>query len=247
MNKIRHPHIYTTEENEWLVAYEGREKDISEAFLSKFGFSVSHSALSHKRARLMRGEDEIVLHRCTWTREMEEYLRENIRGVTYAETAKRMNEVFGTTLNQSAIAHRAHVLGISNGIDSRFKNGSEAGKAFRYRKGNVPATKVEVGSVTYKNGKKYIKVSDTGVQRDDWIQYDRYMYENVTGKKLEKWDTVIFLDGDSENFSPDNMKIVKAGTYTGMKRRGELTDVPELTKAYLALSLLRHEAKNKQK
>ena len=247
MNKIRHPHIYTTEENEWLVAYEGREKDISEEFLSKFGFSVSHSALSHKRARLMRGEDEIVLRRCTWTREMEDYLRENIRGVTYAETAKRMNEVFGTTLNQSAIAHRAHVLGISNGIDSRFKNGSEAGKAFRYRKGNIPYTKVEVGSVTYKNGKKYIKVSDTGVQRDDWIQYDRYMYENVTGKKLEKWDTVIFLDGDSENFSPDNMKIVKAGTYTGMKRRGELTDVPELTKAYLALSLLRHEAKNKQK
>lgn len=239
--------MYTTEENEWLIAYDGREKDISEAFLSKFGFSVSHSALSHKRARLMRGEDEIVLHRCTWTREMEEYLRKNICGVTYAETAKRMNEVFGTTLNQSAIAHRAHVLGISNGIDSRFKNGSEAGKAFRYKKGNIPFTKVDVGSVTYKNGKKYIKVSETGDQAEDWVMYDRYMYEKATGVKLGKWDTVIFLDGDTENFSTDNMMVTKAGLYTGMKRRGELTDVPEITKAYLALSLLRHEAKNKQK
>lgn len=64
--------------------------------------------------------------------------------------------------------------------------------------------------------------------------------------RIEKWDTIIFLDGDTENFSPDNMMVTKAGLYTGMKRRGELTDVPEITKAYLALSLLRHEANKKQ-
>lgn len=242
MNK----HMYTTEENEWLISYDGRNKDISNEFLKSFGHHVSCSALSHKKARLVRGEDDIVLHRCTWTREMEEYLRKNIHGVPYAETAKRMNEVFGTTLNQSAIAHRAHMLGISNGIDGRFKKGSEAGKAYRYRKGNIPYTKVDVGSVTYKNGKKYIKVSETGDQAEDWVMYDRYMYEKETGVKLGKWDTVIFLDGDTENFSPDNMRVTKAGLYTGMKRRGELTDVPELTKAYLALSLLRHEANKKQ-
>lgn len=239
-------HVYTDEENEWLIAYDGDKKCMSDEFAKRFGHDISYDALAHKRLRLVRNKDAVVAHRYTWTTEMIDYLRENVSGVTYAETARKMNEVFGTTLTPSAVIHRAHSLGISNGIDGRFKKGSDVGKAYRYRRGHVPYTKVDVGSVTYRNGRKYIKVSDTGMENDDWVMYDRYMYEKVTGEKLEKWDKVIFLDGDTENFSKENMRAVKAGTYTGMKRRDELTEVPELTKAYLALSLLRHEANKKK-
>jgi hypothetical protein len=82
------------------------------------------------------------------------------------------------------------------------------GTETRFRKGHRPQTWRPVGSERVdKDGITLVKVSDTGVKKDDWRAVHVIAWEMVNGK-LPRNKIVIFNDGNRDNFDPSNLIAV---------------------------------------
>lgn len=74
----------------------------------------------------------------------------------------------------------------------------------RFKKGLKPPKYQEIGSIVkHKDGYTYIKLAE-----HRWQLYQRYIWEKSRHEKLERNQTVIFLDGDRSNFVPTNLAAI---------------------------------------
>lgn len=74
----------------------------------------------------------------------------------------------------------------------------------RFKKGLKPPKYQEIGAIVkHKDGYTYIKLAE-----HRWQLYQRYIWEKSRHEKLEKSQTVIFLDGDRSNFDPTNLAAI---------------------------------------
>lgn len=82
-------------------------------------------------------------------------------------------------------------------------------KATAFKKGHTFASK-PIGHSVHKHGGFYkIKVSDDSkISRRNFRPKHRYLYEQHHGVKLNRWDVILFRDGNKENFDISN--LVKA-------------------------------------
>ena len=108
----------------------------------------------------------------------------------------------------------------------------------QFKKGNRPHNYKPVGAIIYdKNGYKVIKVSDEGRQRDKWCYLHRYNWEKAHGE-IPQGHIVIFLDGDKENCSVDNLALIDKRENAVLTRKRLRTSDMELTKTGISIAKL---------
>ena len=80
----------------------------------------------------------------------------------------------------------------------------KAVKELNSKKGLKPPKYQEIGAIVkHKDGYTYIKLAE-----HKWQLYQRYIWEKYHHKKLKRSQTVLFLDGNRNNFAPDNLMAI---------------------------------------
>lgn len=171
-----------------------------------------------------------------YTKEQEQFLKENIVNTPHKELAAMFNSEFGTNFNSDRIKAKTLRLGLKNGLDGRFQKGREShnkGKRFPgqinsgcFKKGNKPHNTLAVGTELIKDdGYLWRKIS----QPNEWKQVHRLLWEEVNGPQ-PKGTKLIFVDGDRTNIVLDNLELVSDSELLLMNRNGLISDDAELTK-----------------
>jgi len=184
----------------------------------------------------------------------DQFLIDNVKGITLKELTKRFNKKFNYNLSESAIANRKMKLGIRSGIvggqfvkgqtsfnkgkkwsEYMSKEGQKNSRKTTFKKGNVPANRRPIGSerITKRDG-VLIKVRD-GHKTRNWIAKSRYLYEQAYGK-ISKGHKVIFIDGNNRNFDLDNLVLVSNSEELLLNQYGLIKKDAELTKVGLNIA-----------
>lgn len=112
----------------------------------------------------------------------------------------------------------------------------------QFKKGNIPPQHREVGSIRHQSdGYTYIKVGEP----NKWQVYQRYIWEKSRNEILEKSKVVVFLDGNKENFSADNLAAVTRKELLILNHEKLLTHDTELSKAGVLIAKLKIKVKEK--
>lgn len=137
-----------------------------------------------------------------YTEEEERFLKDNASRMTRRELQQAFNNTFGTQIKEDAITMRCWQKGYKPMDDGKFKKGSvpwektDGGKE-AYLK-TLP--RAELGKEYKTKDKRYIYVrTENGREPKHRVIYREHFGE------IPKGETVIFADGNKENFSPDNL------------------------------------------
>ena len=158
-----------------------------------------------------------------------EFLKEQAAGKTYADLTELFNGRFKTGFTVTQIRN--------NCLCRRIKTGF-------YPQARIPKKRhKKIGSeVTDKIKKiKYVKVSDEGMTfklRGTWKKKHVLIWEEANGP-LPEGMSVIFLDGDRNNFEPDNLAAVSYKERLLMGKLGLRFNNKDMTKTGLAI--VRHQ------
>ena len=153
--------------------------------------------------------------RNNYTQKQDEFLKQNVKGISLKELTNEFNEKFNLNLTERAISCRKCKLRLSSGINSGcFKKGhvpfNKGTKGLlkpnktSFKKGHIPSNYRPIGSerVT-KDGNIQIKTKDPNV----WQLKHRYIYEQHYGT-IPKGYNVMFSDKNKRNFDINNLILV---------------------------------------
>lgn len=151
-----------------------------------------------------------------YTEEMDNFIREYYPTSSAEELEERFNSKFKQAKTYKAIRQRAFKLGLSKTSEYIQQRQVKAGQGRR----------VPVGTIsTDASGLDRIKVGE-----GRWVTHARYIYEQEHGKLPEGY-AVMFLDGNNQNKSIDNL-IARPEGYNALLTQKLQIDrsCPELTK-----------------
>lgn len=196
-----------------------------------------------------------------YTYDQNQYLKENVKGISLKELTKRFNKRFNLNLSESAIANRKHKLNLSSGIvGGQFKKGHKPmnkGKKWKdymseegqlkslktaFKKGNIPHNHRVVGSERItKNGYIEIKIAEP----NRWQLKHRYIYEKENGK-IPKGYNLIFLDGNRQNIELNNLKLVSKAEDLIMNNNKLFNKNKEITNTGTIIAKVINETRKKR-
>lgn len=108
------------------------------------------------------------------------------------------------------------------------------------RRGEAPVKAVNslikpVGSERLnERGYTIVKVNEN----NKWKLKHHIAYESYYGEKVGRWDKVIFLDGNRQNFNPKNLVKLSTGEQFCLAKEKMLSDDVELNKAAINIAKL---------
>lgn len=160
-----------------------------------------------------------------YSEEEDNFLIDNVKGISLKELREQFNKKFGYNLSESAIANRKNKLGLSSGIKGgQFQKGSvpfnkgkkqkdymneeaiNKTKNTRFKKGNIPHNHRPIGSErTTIEGYIEVKVAEP----NKWKTKAVVIYEEKYGK-IPKGHKVIYLDGNRQNLDVSNLKVISS-------------------------------------
>lgn len=196
-------------------------------------------------------------HAIKYTKEEEEWLKENCKGVMYKDLAHMFNQRFNKNLKPKNLSQKLYRMGLRNGVDGRFSKGlvpwNKGLKGYMgpnetsFKKGDIPVTKKPIGStrVDVKDGYLYVKTKEPAV----WELAHRVEYEKYHNVKLTSEDVIIFLDGNKLNLEKDNLELVTRAELLAINRNQLLTTDQDLSKTGVLIGKLiskTHERKSKK-
>ena len=177
-----------------------------------------------------------------------EYLKEIVESRTCKEIAELVNKKFNTNYSEKDIYNAKRRYKLKSGVDCTFKKGNiahnkgkkwdeympkssqENSKKTQFKKGSKPHNWLPVGSEWVNDrGYTYIKVAEP----NDWQLKHRNIYEKHYGK-IPKGYCVLFLNGDKNDFSLDNLKLIQIRHKLMMKNLHYISKEKEVTKTGLA-------------
>lgn len=181
-----------------------------------------------------------------YSEEEDNFLIDNVKGISLKELREQFNKKFGYNLSESAIANRKNKLGLSSGIKGgQFQKGfvpfnkgkkqkdymSEEAinktKNTRFQKGNIPHNHRPVGSErTTIDGYIEVKVAEP----NKWKTKAVVIYEEEYGK-IPKGHKVIYLDGNRQNLDISNLKVISSAEELIMNSNNLRYDNKELTES----------------
>lgn len=219
---------YTPEQHAFLRGFiPGHSTcEIREAFLEKFGISMTISAIKSYKSNygIWSGVGRGVprgLPTKLYPAEVMEYIRENYKGVGPKEMTARLNAKFGTEYTAGQIDNYYGNHKFDSGLTGRFEKGHippNKGKkgmrvhpnaeATQFARGHAPANKKPIGSETVKgDGYLWRKIGDGS---REWKQVHILIWEEANGPVPEGC-VVTFKDGDRRNVDLDNLALVTMG------------------------------------
>lgn len=210
---------YTDEMCKWLIEKHNTIKmdKLVEMFNKKFNAKFTKSALWHKIHRL-KGADfdrtREYVPRLTWTEEMVDFLKEHYDHYKYSEVAEMLNRKFNIKTTPSSVEKKVHRLGLKKskeGIKRTYNR--RAISQYWFQNGNVPPLKKEVGDEVSYMEYRYVKVAEPNV----WKFKHRWVWEQAHGP-IPDDHVIIFLDGDKQNCSLDNLKMISRSELGGISK-----------------------------
>lgn len=244
-------------------------KDLAEMVTENTGYPMTAEQIRSykKNHKLKSGGVRGQIGDSKYPKGMREYVREIAPGRSNEETARLVNEKFGegTVTREQIVAYKKNHH-ISSGLTGQFQKGQASWTKGRpmsewmspegiascsrtmFKKGGKPATEKPIGSITKSSdGYLWIKVSDKShIQRENWRQLHRVVWEENHGP-VPDGTNIIFLDGNRENVSIENLAAVTKAEHLEMVRDGLRFTESELTESGIALAKLRVAAKAKKK
>ena len=188
--------------------------------------------------------------------EMVEFMMNFIPGHEESEIRAEFLEKFGIELSESQIGNFKHKYHVKSGTHGgRFKKGQKAHnkgkkvsaetyrkvKPTMFKKGNIPHNHREIGSTRIEtDGYVMIKIAEP----NKWQLLQRYIWEKENGRKLFKNECVIFLDGNKENFDPDNLMAIKRSELARINQNHRVTNDKDLTKAGVYIEMIKERIRN---
>ena len=185
-------HIWTNEQIKYLKRIaNGKPKKVTlEKINKKFNLNLSLRQLNN----CMSNNNIKVNIRHTWTNEQIEYLKKIAEGTPRKEIVKKLNDKFDLNLTILQVRDCMNGRGIRNNIDKRFS--AESG-------GNRCQQEKPIGTISkWECGYTRIKTGD-----NEWEFIQRYVWRKHYGE-IPKGYSVIFLDGNLDNFDIDNLALV---------------------------------------
>ena len=181
-----------------------------------------------------------------YSEEEDNFLIDNVKGISLKELREQFNKKFGYNLSESAIANRKNKLGLSSGIKGgQFQKGSvpfnkgkkqkdymseeaiNKTKNTRFKKGNIPHNHRPLGSErTTIEGYIEVKVAEP----NKWKTKAVVIYEEKYGK-IPKGHKVIYLDGNRQNLDISNLKVISSAEELIMNSNNLRYDNKELTES----------------
>lgn len=113
----------------------------------------------------------------------------------------------------------------------------------RFKKGLKPPKYQKIGTITkHKDGYTFIKLAE-----HKWQLYQRYVWQKHHHKKLKKSQTVLFLDGNRNNFDPKNLIAISRKELAIINHERLLTkDDSELSKTGVLIAKLKTKINDKK-
>ena len=190
-----------------------------------------------------------------WTNEEKEYLASIVKGSTYEEITKQMNDKFEYNFSKEQIKGMMYRNKLTTGTVGYFKKGSTpwnkglkgymGANKTSFKKGTIPPQYRPVGSERItKDGYIEIKVEDP----NKWELKHRVIWEQHNGE-IPKGHAIIFADGDKSNLDIDNLLLVSRKQLLFMNRNNLITENKDFTKvgvniANVMIKLSEIESKN---
>lgn len=180
-----------------------------------------------------------------------EFLLEFIPGHTEAEIRQAFDERFGIVLTEANIGNFKHKHKIKSGTcGGRFQKGQKAHNKGQkvskevyekmapnmFKKGQMPHNHKPVGSERI-SVDGYVEVKTK--EPKTWRLKQRVLYEQYHGVKLEKSDVVLFLDGNRQNFSKDNLVKLTRTELARLNQDVKLRDNPEMNLTAVMIAKLK--------
>lgn len=194
-------------------------KACAEAYNKQFGTNIGQCVITHKCVKLglIRG----------YTDEQVEWLSENYP----SNGLKKCTEMFNIHFNQ----HRT-----SEGIRRACEvNGIKVSQERKQLACSSTQRHMPVGTIRTHKGYKEIKVSDdVGKHTKNWMLLHQKIWEDHHGK-LANDEVVVFLDGNKENCSIENLIAIPKSMQGVMCGYGLFSIEPTLTRANIEWCKLR--------
>lgn len=243
---------YTQEMYDYILEIApGRlNSEIADMFNKKFGTNLSAKTIksykgNHKIvSRSSKIDYSKIKHKKLLNNEQVEYLKSVYQGISNRECTRLMNEKFNTSFTCQQIKGQKRNLHLDSGLTGRFekgyrppnpiKKGEHLSVETEFKKGDVPKNWVPFGTERKKgDGYIYVKISDKrGIKypgKVNWKQKHILLWEKKHGS-VPKDKTLLFLDGNKENVSLDNLALITKSQRLIMCRKKLIYDDPELTK-----------------
>ena len=185
-------HIWTNEQVKYVkrIANGKPKKVILEKLNKKFNLNLSLSQLNN-----CMGANNIKTNtKHVWTDEQVEYLKKIAEGTPRKEIVKKLNDKFNLNLTLLQVRDCMNNRNIRNNLDTRFSS-QEGGNRCVQRKPVGCETKWDGGYTRIKLGE------------NEWEFKHRYIWRQHYGE-IPKDYSVIFLDGNLDNFDIDNLALV---------------------------------------
>ena len=169
-----------------------------------------------------------------FTPEEDAWIIENVPHYKYEELAKLFSEKFNRPCTQYMLRSRAtkHL---------HIKSGRQG-----FKKGQVTHNIKPIGYeyCNVANGYTYVKVTNTGIKNKDFRPKHQIVYERYKGE-IPKGYIIIFLDGNKQNFDPDNLYALNRWVHRMMCSEGYFREGgKELTLTAIKMYELEYAIKN---
>ncbi len=183
------------------------------------------------------------------------FLRAYTPGHSYAEIRDAFKSRFGwLPESKNFPKNYIHNHKLNTGKTGRFKKGHipanrgkrvskdtyEKCKGTMFKQGNLPPSTDPIGTEKRLwDGYTWVKVNNipNAKKSVNWKQKHRLVYEQHYGA-VPKNHIVIFLDGDKENFNPENLVAITRGELAILNRCGLVFKYPDLTRAGISVAKL---------
>lgn len=144
-----------------------------------------------------------------YTQEERDFFIDFVPGHSHKEIMEEFNRRFQPPIEQSQVKGYIANNKLNTGRTGRFPPGHvpqnkgkkvspeayEKSKPTMFKKGNVPANRVPIGSEMMRaDGYIWIKIRD-GRKNANWIQKHRYLWEQANGP-IPRGKILVFADGD---------------------------------------------------
>ena len=171
-----------------------------------------------------------------FTTEEQKFIIDNTKGKTNDELTKMFNNHFNKNVSLNQIRFWKERHRITSGVDMKFKKGQK--QIYTYSR--------PIGSEYVKYYKDikltYIKIANPKV----WELKQNYIYKKYKGE-IPKNCCVIFLDGNRDNFDPDNLELISKFERKIMNLGSCYYNDKELTETGILITRLRIKSWNKCK
>lgn len=202
-------------------------------------------------ARPKGSKDKRKQHK--WTNEEKEYLALIVKGSTYKEITKKMNDKFEYNFSEEQVKGMMYRNKLTTGTGGYFKKGSTpwnkglkgcmGANKTSFKKGTIPPNQVPIGTESITKG-GYIKVK-VG-EPNKWKLKQRYIYEQHYGEIPNNYN-IIFADGNKMNFDIDNLIAVSKSEMLILNNNNLRFEDKELTKVGVNIAKVIDKAKKRNK